>query len=66
MTVPPVLVSVNVGLPKNVAWQGSTGQRGKAAQRVRQGQLPAWTRLYRRLHECVLVSGAVQRPKHGG
>ena len=22
MTVPPVLVSVNVGLPKNVAWQG--------------------------------------------
>ena len=24
MTVPPVLLSVNVGLPKNVTWQGKT------------------------------------------
>ena len=24
MTVPPTLLSVNVGLPKNVAWQGKT------------------------------------------
>ena len=24
MTVPPVLLSVNVGMPKNVVWQGKT------------------------------------------
>jgi MOSC domain-containing protein YiiM/NAD(P)H-flavin reductase len=28
MTVPPVLLSVNVGLPKNVAWQGKTVYTG--------------------------------------
>ena len=28
MTVPPVLLSVNVGLPKNVAWQGRTVYTG--------------------------------------
>ena len=28
MTVPPVLMSVNVGLPKNVAWQGRTVYTG--------------------------------------
>jgi hypothetical protein len=28
MTAPPVLLSVNVGLPKNVAWQGKTVYTG--------------------------------------
>jgi ferredoxin-NADP reductase/MOSC domain-containing protein YiiM len=28
MTVPPMLLSVNVGLPKNVAWQGKTVHTG--------------------------------------
>ena len=28
MTVPPVLLSVNVGMPKNVAWQGKTVYTG--------------------------------------
>jgi MOSC domain-containing protein YiiM len=28
MTVPPVLLSVNVGLPKNVAWHGKTVYTG--------------------------------------
>src|SRR5438067_7724302 len=28
MTVPPMLLSVNVGLPKNVAWQGKTAYTG--------------------------------------
>ena len=28
MTVPPVLLSVNVGLPKKVAWQGKTVYTG--------------------------------------
>jgi MOSC domain-containing protein YiiM len=28
MTVPPTLLSVNVGLPKNVAWQGKTVYTG--------------------------------------
>jgi MOSC domain-containing protein YiiM len=28
MTVPPVVLSVNVGLPKNVAWQGKTVYTG--------------------------------------
>jgi hypothetical protein len=32
MTVTPVVLSVNVGLPKNVAWQGKTVYTGASAK----------------------------------
>jgi ferredoxin len=67
MTVPPTLLSVNVGLPRNVAWQGKTVYTGRGRRSLLEladaCDVPTrWSCRTGVCHTCTtpLLSGAVR------